>query len=127
MFNLSLKTAENPRGIFSEKELYMILAVIFVCIFFDIDPVKSFPLRQAAKAVTMQLGKLIEMNVKSITSCGLGNLFAAKSKQDDPLAAYGVNLIKGLSRSGLSVYDIAWSQILPTAGASVPNIAEVVS
>ena len=59
---------------------------------------------------------------------GLHGLFAGgKQKKDDPLAAYGVNMVKGLGKSGLSNYDIAWSQILPTAGAMVPNQAEVVS
>ncbi|KAI1079732.1 linoleate diol synthase [Whalleya microplaca] len=125
MFNLSLKTKENPKGIYSEHELYMILALIFVCIFFDIDPVKSFPLRQTAKTVTLQLGKLIEANVKLMNGFGISGLFTAKTKKGDPLASYGTNLIKGLSKAGLDSYDIAWSQILPTAGASVPNIAEV--
>lgn len=32
MFNLPLKTEENPKGIYSEHELYMVLAIIFVCI-----------------------------------------------------------------------------------------------
>lgn len=158
MFNLPLKTRENTKGIYSEHELYMVLAIIFVCIvgtipsfslsyerpmnyrnykeytdealvnqFFDIDPAKSFALRQAAKGVTMQLGKLIEANVQLVTGLGLRGFFAAKPKADDPLASYGVNIIKGLHHSGLSVYDVAWSHLLPTASASVPNIAEVVS
>ncbi|KAK7937986.1 heme peroxidase [Apiospora aurea] len=125
MFNLPLKTKDNPKGIYSEHELYMVLAIIFVCIFFDIDPVKSFPLRQAAKGVATQLGKLIEANVKLVTGIGLRGMFAAKPDKNDPLGAYGVNLIKGLHKSGLSVSDIAWSHLLPTAGASVPNVAEV--
>ncbi|KAI2618256.1 linoleate diol synthase [Hypomontagnella submonticulosa] len=125
MFNLPLKTEKNPKGIYTEHELYTVLAVIFVCIFFDIDPVKSFPLRQAAKAVTSQLGRLIETNVKLVTGVGISGLFTGRPNKNDPLASYGVNLIKGLSKAGLNNYDIAWSQILPTAGASVPNIAEV--
>ncbi|KAH9994375.1 linoleate diol synthase [Xylariaceae sp. FL0662B] len=125
IFNLPLKTKENPKGIYSEHELYTVLALIFVCIFFDIDPVKSFPLRQTAKAVTTQLGRLIETNVKLVTGLCIGGLFTAKPKKDDPLASYGTNMIKGLSKAGLNSYDIAWSQVLPTAGASVPNIAEV--
>lgn len=88
---------------------------------------KSFPLRQAAKGVATQLGKLIEANVKLVTGIGLRGMFAAKPDKNDPLGSYGVNLIKGLHKSGLSVSDIAWSHLLPTAGASVPNIAEVVS
>lgn len=126
VFNLPLKTQENPKGIYTEQELYMVLAVIFVCIFFDIDPVKSFPLRQAAKKVTEQLGKLIEANVKITTRFGVHGLFAAGARKNDPLANYGVHMIKGLAKAGLSVNDITWSQILPTAGAMVPNQAEVV-
>lgn len=126
VFNLPLKTKNNPKGIYSEQELYMVLAVMFVCIFFDIDPVKSFPLRQAAKTVTQQLGKLVEANVKLATSFGIRGLFSGSAQKDDPLAMYGVNMARGLAKSGLSAYDIAWSQILPTAGAMVPNQAEVV-
>jgi hypothetical protein len=125
VFNLPLKTKKNPHGIYSEQELYMVLAVIFVCIFFDIDPVKSFPLRQAAHKVTQQLGKLIETNVKLARGLGLRGLFTSGPDKDDPLAVYGVNMIKGLAKTGLSTYDIAWSQILPTTGAMVPNQAEV--
>jgi hypothetical protein len=126
MFNLPLKTKENSKGIFSEQELYTVLALIFAAIFFDIDPAKSFPLRQAARTVAQQLGGIIETNVKVVTGWGLKGLFTSSpSPQDDFLAAYGNNLIKGLKKSGLSTQDIAWSQILPTAGAMVPNQAEV--
>jgi hypothetical protein len=45
VFALPLKSAENPRGIFSEQELYMIVAVISTAIFFDFEPTKSFALR----------------------------------------------------------------------------------
>ena len=125
-FNLPLKTRGNPKGLFSEQELYTILSLIFVTIFFDIDPVKSFPLRQATKAVCEKLGKIIETNVKVTTASGLRGLFSASEDKNDPLHSYGVHMVKGLAKSGLSNYDIAWSQILPTAGAMVPNQAEVV-
>ena len=125
MFGLPLKTAENPRGVYSEQELYAVLAVIFAAIFFDINPAKSFPLRQAARTVAQQLGKLIEANVKLVTGFGLRGLFTSSPSRNDPLAAYGSNLIKGLAKAGLSASDIAWSQILPTAGAMVPNQGEV--
>ena len=125
-FNLPLKTSDNPRGIFSEHELYMVLAIIFICIFFDIDPVKSFPLKHAARAFATQLGKLIEVNVGVVNGFGFRGMFASRPAKDDPLASYGVNLINGLKKAGLSNYDIAWGQILPTAAASVPNVAEIV-
>ncbi len=127
VFNLPLKTAGNPKGVYTEQELYTALAVIFAAIFFDFDPVKSFSLRQAAKSLAQQLGQQIEANVKMTTGLGLRGLFTGSAKKGDPLAEYGVNTIKGLAKSGLSHYDIAWSQVLPTAAAMVPNQAEVVS
>ncbi|KAM0326950.1 hypothetical protein ACHAQA_006071 [Verticillium albo-atrum] len=125
VFNLPLKTAANPKGVFTEQELYQLLAVIFVGIFFDLDPVKSFPLRQAAREASQTLGKVIETNVKLATSLGMRGLFTGKADKNDPLAAYGTNLIKGFKKAGLNNYDITWSQILPTAGAMVPNQAQV--
>ena len=126
MFNLPLKTHDNPKGVLSEQELYQALSVIFVCIFFDIDPAKSFPLRQAAKEVTEKLGGAVELNVKLATTLGMRGLYTPKYK-DDPLSSYGINMAKGLKKAGLSAHDITWSQILPTAGAMVPNQAQVVS
>ncbi|KAL8369574.1 hypothetical protein RB595_000077 [Gaeumannomyces hyphopodioides] len=125
VFGLPLKTERNPKGIYSEQEMYTVLSLIFVTIFFDMDPVKSFPLRQATKTVCDQLGKLVETNVKVINGLGLKGLFAAKPAADDPLAIYGSSVVKGLKKAGLSNYDIAWSQVLPTAGAMVPNQAQV--
>ena len=57
VFSLPLKTEDHPHGVYSEQEMYMAMAVIFITIFFDIDPAKSFPLRQAGRAITQQLGK----------------------------------------------------------------------
>ncbi|KAJ0163325.1 Linoleate 10R-lipoxygenase [Colletotrichum tanaceti] len=125
VFNLPLKTRQNPRGLIAEHEMYEMLAAIFACIFFDVDPAKSFPLRQKAKQAATMLGKLIETNVKVTTKVGLRGLFSGSPDKTDPLASYGTNVIKGLAKAGLSAYDIAWSQILPTAGAMVPNQAQV--
>ncbi|CAK7274991.1 hypothetical protein SEPCBS119000_006456 [Sporothrix epigloea] len=128
VFNLPLKTTANPRGIYSEQELYAVLALIFITIFFDFDPVKSFPLRQATKNLCVQLGSIIESNVRLTLGLGMRAMFsgAAPKKSDkDKLLAYGTNMVKGLAKTGLSTKEITWSHILPTAGAMVPNQAEV--
>ncbi|KAI1185120.1 linoleate diol synthase [Nemania serpens] len=122
-FGLPLKTKDNPKGVYTEQELYAILALIFVCIFYEVDPVKSFPLRRTAKTMTGQLGQLLEAHVKSVNGF---SLFASKPIKGD-LAAYGVDLIKGLSKGGMSSHDIAWNELLPAAGATVPNISQVFS
>ncbi|KAL8894300.1 MAG: hypothetical protein Q9192_004441 [Flavoplaca navasiana] len=126
MFSLPLKTDETPHGVFSEQELYMVIAVIFVGIFFDLDPGKSFPLRHAARAVSQQLGKLIEANVHSVSMTGMVAGVVDRFRENhNPLADYGVHMIRRLLDSGLGVSEITWSQILPTAVAMVPNQAQV--
>lgn len=127
MFNLPLKSTENPRGVFSEQELYKAFALIFTTVFFDLDPTKSFPLRQKAKEVAAKLGAAVETNVKLNVSLGIRGLFTGPKPKNDPLSAYGVNLVKGLAKAGLSAEEITWSQVMPTAGAMVPNQAQVVS
>lgn len=105
----------------------MVLAVLFVGIFFDLDPAKSFPLRTAAKAVTQQLGKLVETNVNSVNLTGwISGIVDGLRTEHNALADYGVHMVRRLLDSGMSVSEATWSQIVPTAGAMVANQAEVV-
>ena len=125
VFALPLKSAENPRGVVSEQELYQALAVCFTAVFFDMDRMKSFPLVQAARAAAEKLGGIIEGNVK-LAKFGLPLPYVRKAAKHDALAAYGADLIKKLSK-GMSSSDAAFGLILPTAAAMVPNQAQVVS
>jgi linoleate 10R-lipoxygenase len=128
MFDLPLKWEENPGGVFTEHEMYMALAVIFTCIFFDLEPTKSFPLHQAAKAVAKKLGKLIEANVKSVAATGFVAGIADKLRGNKGyLTEYGIHMIRRLLESGLTAEETAWSQVFPTATAMVPNQSQVVS
>lgn len=124
IFNIPLKTQENPKGVFSEQELYAALAAIFTTIFLDIDPVKSFSLRQKTKEAADALGASIETTVKYTKSFGL-RLFTGNTN-NDPLSTAGVNAVKALAKSGLSAHDIAWGLILPTAAAIVPSQGRLV-
>lgn len=126
VFSLPLKTENSPHGIYSEEELYMVMAVIFTCIFFDLDPAKSFPLRMATRSVTQTLGKLIEANVKSLNMTGwIAGIVDGMHHNHTPLEDYGVHMVRRLLESGLGPSEITWSQILPTAGAMVANQAQV--
>ena len=128
VFSLPLKTEEHPHGVYSEQELYMVLAIIFTCIFFDIDPAKSFPLRMAAKVVTQQLGKLVEANVRMVSATGIiAGIVDGMHKDHSPLTDYGVHMVRRLLESGMGTDEVTWSQIVPTAGAMVANQAQVVS
>jgi hypothetical protein len=133
VFNLPLKSAVNPRGVFSERELYGTLAAVHEAVCHhhhgdaDVDPARAFPLRQQAREAAARLASVVQTNVKLTTSLGIRGLFTGSKpkKDDDALAAYGVNLIKGLAKAGLSAEDMTWSQIIPTAAAMVPTQATV--
>jgi hypothetical protein len=121
-FDLPLRTPQNPKGIYTEQELYVVLAVIYSAIYADIDPVRAYPTRLASKAVAAQLAEAIESRLRG--GSGFGGMFGAKTKRDDPLATYGTNLINGLKKSGLTNHDITWNQLLPALSASVPSTAD---
>ncbi|KAJ6007045.1 hypothetical protein N7522_005396 [Penicillium canescens] len=127
VFSLSLKTESNPRGVFSEQELYQIMAVIFACIFYDVDVSKSFQLCQTARRVAQQLGELTLANVELVSKTGFISTLVNRLHRHDILSEYGVHMIQRLLDSGLPVKDIVWSHILPTAGALVANQAQLFS
>ena len=105
----------------------MVMAIIFINIFLDFDPAKSFPLRQAGRAVTQQLGKLVEANVKAVKMTGwISGIVDGMAQHHSPLTDYGVHMVRRLLDSDLSASEATWSQILPTAGAMVANQAQVV-
>jgi linoleate 8R-lipoxygenase/9,12-octadecadienoate 8-hydroperoxide 8R-isomerase len=127
VFALPLKTEENPRGVYSELELYMVMALVFTCIFFDADPAKSFPLRQASRKVTQQLGQLVMLNVQLIKRTGFIADLVDRFHRHDVLTEYGVHMIQRLLETDLSPKEIVWTHVLPTAGGMVANQAQLFS
>jgi hypothetical protein len=127
LFSLPLKTESNPLGIYTEQELSQVLSVLFFAIFYDIDPVKSFMLRNAAKTLAQQLGSLILFNVEGVAKFGLVADLIEKLHQKSALTEYGTHMIHRLLDSGLSIKDIVWGQLLPTAASMVANQSQLFS
>ncbi|GIK07559.1 hypothetical protein Aspvir_003225 [Aspergillus viridinutans] len=126
IFSLPLKTRKHPHGIFTEHEMFEIIALAFTAIFFDVDPVKSFFLRHKAREAAQKLGKLVEVNVRAINSSGfVATLLGSVRANDNALSEYGVHMVERLLQSGLDPEEVTWAQILPTATAMVPNQAQV--
>ncbi|KAI9681280.1 MAG: hypothetical protein M1817_002563 [Caeruleum heppii] len=126
IFALPLKTEKNPFGIYTERELYMVLTVMFIRVFFNLDRVKEFPLTQAAKTLATQLGKLVEVNVEAVNVTGwLTGMIERLHEPHTALTGYGRHMIQMLLRTGMSSHDIAWGQILPSAAAMVANQGQV--
>lgn len=126
MFNLPLKCTENLKGIFSEQEMWMAMCVMFTAIFFDFEPTVSLPLKTIAHKLANMLGKLIEFNIKTVTATSFAaGLIDGMREWDNALSSYGIHMIRRLADTGMEPHDIAFSQVLPTAVAMVPNQSQV--
>jgi hypothetical protein len=116
VFGLPLQIKENSKGVYTEHELYAVLSTIASALFTTPDPVRKFPLVEAAKTVAGQLAILVERGVKS-----------PRAKANDPLSGFGTQLVKGLSKAGLSSHDITWGHVIATSAAVVSYQAKIVS
>ncbi|KAJ5103401.1 hypothetical protein N7532_003930 [Penicillium argentinense] len=126
LFGLPLKTEENPNGLFTEHEMYMILTTVFSALFFDVDATKSYSLNRAASAVAQQLGQVVEATVKADTNSGLlSGLMNSFRPHDNALREYGTSALRRLEEAGLNSKQITWSQIIPTIVGMVPNQGQV--
>jgi linoleate 10R-lipoxygenase len=107
--------------------MYQLMALMFISIFFDLDPAKSFPLRMASKTLVGQLTKIVEANVKAVSMTGwIAGIADGRNQNAHYLTDYGVHCVRQLLATGMSVEDVVYSQIMPTAGAMVANQAQVV-
>ena len=127
VFSLPLKTESNPRGIFTESELYQMMALVFTSIFYDVDIAMSFELNQGARMVSQQLGQLTMANVELVDKAGLIASLLNRLHRHDVLSAYGTHMIQRLLESGLPPREIVYTHILPTAGGMVANQAQLFS
>lgn len=125
IFSLPLKTESNPRGVFTEVELYQIMALVFTCIFYDVDVSKSFQLKQASRQVAQQLGELVMANVELVDKAGFIANILSRFHRHDTLSDYGVHMIRRLLDSGLPPKEIVWTHILPSASSMVANQAQL--
>ena len=122
MFSLPLKTEERPLGIFTEEELYLIMASVYTATFFDIDPVNSFSLRKKTETATKCLGDFMEVNVAEVAVSGTwSRLMSAIFPDENPLKDYGTHMIKQLIKSGVDVKHLVWGHILGTMGGLTAN------
>ncbi|KAL9107982.1 MAG: hypothetical protein Q9227_007197 [Pyrenula ochraceoflavens] len=130
LFAFPLKSEGNPHGLYTESELYALLALDFACIFYDIDPVKSFSLHRASRTLSQQLGKIVEMQVEAIAhNGGLASFLGKFHKHDDKpsLPGYGVQMISSLLKQDIKPKDLVWTHMLPFFGSSVANQGQLLS
>lgn len=122
LWSMPLKTAQNPHGLFTDYDLYMILVALFTTVFFDLDPASSFPLHQKSYAAAQALGKLVELKARDLSAGGvLSKAMNLIYPNKSPLKEFGDKLILRLLANGLSTHELVWGHIMGTAGGMVPN------
>ncbi|KAJ4356159.1 uncharacterized protein N0V89_004189 [Didymosphaeria variabile] len=122
LFQLPLKTAEEPHGIFTEAEMYLLMSGVLALIFFDADPVSSFPLHIKSRKEVKVLGEYVEANVTSISKFGKVHELVSKVwPSESKLKSYGLHFIQRLLDSGMEPKQLVWGQMLGTAGGMVSN------
>ena len=76
---IPLKNAANPKGVFTEQEVYDMLALLFTCVFINIQPEHGWALEHGAKKVGTIVNALIEKSIKeaapSTTVSAFGHCF----------------------------------------------------
>ncbi len=121
-----METEKNPTGIYSESKLYSMMALIFICIFVDVDPANSFSIRQAARKLVQQLGEIVEtLVIPEAKEPTFFKTVLGRLHKHSRLSEYGLHMIQKLLESGLPTKDLIWSQILPTAGGMIANQAQL--
>ncbi|KAF2447352.1 heme peroxidase [Karstenula rhodostoma CBS 690.94] len=122
LFQLPLKTTDDPHGIFTEAEMYLLMSGVFALVFFDADPVASFPLHLKSKRAVSVLGDFVEANVAFVARSGkLSDLARKVWPRETKLHSYGLHFIQRLLASGMEPKQLVWGQILGTAGGMVSN------
>ncbi|KAF9869401.1 linoleate diol synthase [Colletotrichum karsti] len=125
VFNLPLKIEGNPKGIYTEHELYQALACIHNCVFLNNDAVKAWPLRQEARKAMTQLSRAVEKSVSSATGFRIFGGGSGVESVPSNVSAYGASMMKELARDGSSASEITWNHVLPTIVSLVPGQAKV--
>lgn len=127
VFSLPIKTEDQPRGIYTEQEMYQVLAICFISIFFNSDVTKSFQIDQAAHVLAQQLGELILLNAEAISATGLIADVIAKLHHSSGLTDYGTHMIQRLLENKIPIKDVVWTHILPTAASMTANQSQIFS
>ncbi|KAL2062890.1 hypothetical protein VTL71DRAFT_5962 [Oculimacula yallundae] len=127
VFSLPIKTEDCPRGIYTEQEMYQVLALCYISIFNNTDVTKSFQIREAAHLLAQQLGDLVLLNAEAISATGFLADVLAKLHQHTALTDYGTHMIQRLLDSKISIKDVVWSHILPTAASMTANQSQIFS
>jgi len=116
-FCISVKSEDNPHGIFTEQELYTQLATIFAFLFLDLDEVQSAQLRSAALEFSENIEKVMTFFVKSSPIASVINHVSDAIHTDLRLPQPGSSIATTLSDQGWTTKRIVANMFGCAVGA----------
>jgi hypothetical protein len=124
LFMLPLKTPAQPRGIFTEAEMHLVLSTLASYLCVAPDPTSLIPVHAAARKPTQVLGALVEANVDAIArGSWLSSVANAIWPDASPLKDHGMRIIQHLAAT--SSDRLVWPEILASAAATVSLQSEL--
>jgi hypothetical protein len=117
LFAIPLKDTENPKGLITDQELFLILGAIFTYLFFNADESSGLKLQINTFDAYKQAAELLKVNVTKVKLAG--GLDKAIDDIKDPkgfLHLYGDNLIRRMLKDGNSIDDIVAQALLTSTG-----------
>ncbi|GKT58023.1 fatty acid oxygenase [Colletotrichum tofieldiae] len=128
LFCLPIKNEDSPWGVYTDQELYMVVATLFQSVFLDADIANSFKLRTIARELGQGLGKLMTLVVQTIAKAGFITDIVAKIREGEAsLPTFGNHLIERLLADGKDIDEVIWGTIMPVVTANVTNQSQVMA
>ncbi|KAK2043180.1 linoleate diol synthase [Colletotrichum somersetense] len=126
LFCLPIKNEDSPWGVYTDQELYMVVATLFQLVFLDGDIANSFKLRTIARELAQGLGKILALVVQTIAKAGIITDIVAKIREGEAsLPTFGNHLIERLIADNNDLDEITWGTIMPVVTANVTNQSQI--
>lgn len=117
LFHIPLKDDSAKDGI-TDQEFFDMLRTIFAYASLDLDDTKSFGLRANARRAALALGGIYRNICEAVKEERFHTLKEMLGVGIDVMQDYGLNLIRRLFESGMSVDEVIWTIIPLAAEAS---------
>jgi hypothetical protein len=117
LFGVPLKNTENPRGLLTEQEYFLVLGAIFTYLFFNADESSGLKLKINTVDAYKQVSDLLKANVTKVKLAGgLDKVIDDIKNPKGFLNLYGDNLIRRMLKDGNTVEDVVAQALLTSTG-----------
>jgi hypothetical protein len=117
LFHIPLRSSTVEDGI-TDQQLFDMLRTIFAYVSLDLDSTKSFGLRERARKVASDLGRIYGNVCDAVKEDRIHILKEILGIEDDAMPDYGTHFIRNLFHEGMNVDQAVWTTIPLAAEAS---------